>query len=208
MLLSGCQRLPSSAPNGIQLRLDPPHTTANGDHTFQIRVTDDNGDTVTMTYTVTITGSQPLATNSVHLMIGAPNQLDTADIQRWLFTASDGHYLPADLVEIAQGNTVYLERFEFDIPSNSVLQLRTSGHSNDEIITSWEIQPQALRIVSGSLVLDLPGPQYVLNSFEDSAEPYHWTPDAAGEQEIADFVSAFRALSDLDRASTTLTFYW
>ena len=119
---------------------------------------------------------------------------------------------PIDTDLIVSGATAYLSLFNLRASGNDWIspQLQTDtgttnigSGSGPELVPEWETYASAVIIRAGDLELTLIGPDHPDVATQDATEPYTWFLTTADNFEA--FVTAYMALSDDDKAATTLT---
>ena len=123
--------------------------------------------------------------------LGTPsNRFGTAFMNWVLFYPLDG-----DFFEDGQGATLRSVAFR---PNQ--IQIRvTRGPLSTDLIEDWETQEEAVTMIAGMLRQVFPGPAAPSITNKDTTNPYGWSTGL----EFA-FLRAYDALSDMDRANTSM----
>ena len=115
----------------------------------------------------------------------------------------------ADL--IAGSGDAFLRYFFLHSGSNSLrlwtfsTDSGTGSGAGPELVSGWETYAEAIVVEAGGLSLTLEGPNHSNNSGQDASEPYSWNPSTSKRAEIGTFITAWNALTDAQKAATTLT---
>ena len=141
--------------------------------------------------------------------IGAHSGLDSLDRVSWDVSVlrGQGHLINTDLVlngaiayvgflQVRAGNVSSTFRVTDD-------DAEPTTNVGPELTSVWETSPVAITITSGGQSIVLKGPNHPDNSNQDPTEPYHWNPD--NQTEIQNWITAYRALTSAQQATTTLT---
>ena len=126
------------------------------------------------------------------------NVLNQAIPGEFLANSSETYYLARFRLRFQAGKG----QVTFNVSTSST---DTSGDpSGQEMSDAWEGYVSAITLEAGSLNITLAGPTHSSNQTNDAVEPYIWDVKASQTTEFANFITAWRALSQADKNATVL----
>ena len=145
-----------------------------------------------------------------HTLIIGAGVFFSSRLQWTPFPDGSGHLIDPALVELLV--PIYLRSFRLSYSPGASSQFKTSiadtgsGSGFGPQMTSiWEGFSGAITLAAGGLSITLPGPTHPDNAGSDSTEPYSWNIPTNRQPDLSTFATAYDALTDVEKAATTLT---